>query len=501
MVINKKMVPQDGSGGVPDGVAEGVVATTTSDGNPPPVRPDQAVVSSGGVIQLNRPSIVKTIGRVAPRTRSGFNGGGGTRGGMMGMNNNNNNRRPFVRPMAPRPSNPIQGQGFDGVVDDRVLPDAGLPTEFLEGVLDITSEGYGYLRPDFVPGPKDVYISSSQIRRFGLRPGDMVGGQARGPKENERYWGLLKVETVNEEKAVESYPVGTEKVVERPTFDSLTAIFPDEQVRLESEGGPLSARMIDLIAPIGKGQRGLIVSPPKAGKTTIIKEIANGVTKNYPKMHLMVVLIGERPEEVTDMARNVQGEVVASHFDEPPLNQVRVGELALERAKRLAEMGKDVFVLLDSITRMARAYNMGMPNSGRTLSGGFDPAALYPAKQFFGAARNFENGGSLTIIGSCLVDTGSRMDDLIYEEFKGTGNMELHLDRRLADRRVFPAIDMVRSGTRREDALLGERYQKAVMLRRLAGMLNDEERTMLILDKMSKSKNNDEFLESLKGKS
>ncbi len=432
------------------------------------------------VIQLNRPSVVKTVGRVTRQPREQYN-------------NNNRprpmyNNTPYNRPV--QSQQPTREVGFDGVVDDRVLPDAGLPTEFVEGILDIASDGHGYLRPDFVSGPKDVYVSMSQIRRFGLRPGDMVGGQARAPKENERYFGLLKVEKVNGEEATES--------MVRPAFDSLTAIFPDDQVRLETPEGPMSTRMIDLIAPIGKGQRGLIVSPPKAGKTTILREIANGVTANYPGMHLMVVLIGERPEEVTDMARNVEGEVVASHFDEPATNQVRVGELALERAKRLAEMGKDVFILLDSITRMARAYNTAMPNSGRTMSGGFDPAALYPAKQFFGAARNFENGGSLTIIGTCLIDTGSRMDDLIYEEFKGTGNLELHLDRKLSEKRIYPAIDIQRSGTRREDGLLGDRYKEVVMLRRMAGMLNDEERTMLIIDKMEKYKNNDEFLASLK---
>lgn len=456
----------------------------------------------GSVIQLNRPSIVKTIGRVAPRGNRQQRGGYGMRGGSSGMrmgvrssvNANMGYQQGYQSMAMAQQAVGMQDGGgerqFSGVVDDRVLPDAGLPTEFIEGVLDVAPDGHGYLRPGFVPGNKDVYISASQIRRFGLRPGDMVGGQARGPKENERYWGLLKVETVNTVQAVES--------MERPYFDDLTAVFPDEQVRLETEDGPMSTRIIDLVAPIGKGQRGLIVSPPKAGKTTILKEIANGVAKNYQNMHLMVVLIGERPEEVTDMARSVSGEVVASHFDEPALNQVHVGELALERAKRLAESGKDVFVLLDSITRMARAYNMGMPNSGRTMSGGFDPAALYPAKQFFGAARNFENGGSLTIIGTCLVDTGSRMDDLIYEEFKGTGNMELHLDRRLSERRIFPAIDIQRSGTRREDALLGDRYKQVVMLRRMAGMLDDGERTQLILEKMEKYKTNDEFLEGLK---
>lgn len=451
----------------------------------------------GSVIQLNRPSIVKTIGRVdrQPRDRGGYahrpsqpvrsGGHAGPPAGRQGYGA----PRPVAHSSAP--------SGFDGVVDDRVLPDAGLPTEYVEGVLDADQAGHGYLRPEFVPGPKDVYVSMSQIRRFNLRPGDLVGGQARAPKENERFYGLLKVEKVNGEEAVDSMAADA-KTVNRPNFDELTAIFPEEQVRLETPGGPMSARLIDLVAPIGKGQRGLIVSPPKAGKTTILREIANGVTANYPKMHLMVVLIGERPEEVTDMARNVDGEVVASHFDEPAMNQVHVGELALERAKRLAESGKDVFVLLDSITRMARAYNAAMPNSGRTMSGGFDPAALYPAKQFFGAARNFENGGSLTIIGTCLIDTGSRMDDLIYEEFKGTGNMELHLNRKLADLRIFPALDILRSGTRREEALLGKRYEPVAMLRRAISQLSNEEATTWVIDKVKKYKDNDEFLDSMK---
>jgi len=311
---------------------------------------------------------------------------------------------------------------FDGVVDNRVLPDAGLPTKQVAGVLDIQPEGRGILHPSFVPSDKDIYISASQIRRFSLRQGDMVTGQAREPKEKERYWGLLKVEKVN--------GVAVEKIGRRPHFDDLTPIYPNEHIKLETDQKTLTTRLIDIIAPIGKGQRGLIVSPPKAGKTWFLKDIANGVTSNYKDIHLMAVLIGERPEEVTDIRRSIRGEVAASNFDEPPEHQTKTAEIALERAKRLVELGKDVFILLDSITRLARAYNLAIPTSGRTLTGGFDPVALYPPKRFFGAARNFEKGGSLTIIGACLIETGSRMDDLIYEEFKGTGNMELHLTRR-----------------------------------------------------------------------
>jgi transcription termination factor Rho len=340
-----------------------------------------------------------------------------------------------------------------------------------------------------IPSSKDVYISASQVRRFNLRPGDMVGGQAREPKENERFWGLLKVEKVNERPA--------EEAAGRPEFDSLTAIFPNEQIRLETTPEVLSTRIIDLIAPIGKGQRGLIVAQPKAGKTWLLREIAEALSINYPEMHLMAVLIGERPEEVTEITRSLKGEVAASHFDEPPLEQVRIAELALERAKRLVEMGKDVFIMLDSITRLARAYNMITSDSGKTLSGGFSAAAIYPAKKAFGAARKFEEGGSLTILGTCIVETGSRQDDLVYEEFKGTGNMELHLDRKLADRRIFPAFELIRSGTRGEEKLLGNRLEKVIQLRRMLDMLGEDERTELLIQKMKKTKTNDEFLESL----
>lgn len=379
---------------------------------------------------------------------------------------------------------------FDGVVDNRRIPDAGVPTHYMEGVLEIASEGHGYLRPKFSPSDKDVYISSSQIRRFNLRFGDMIGGQAREPKENERYYGLLKVEKVN------GQPLA--KIGKRPFFESLTPIYPDEQIKLETGKTPVSTRVIDLIAPIGKGQRGLIVSPPKAGKTWLLKDIANGITDNFKDIHLMAVLVGERPEEVTDIARSVKGEVIASNFDEPPEQQTSIAEVALERAKRLVELGKDVVILLDSITRLARAYNLCIPTSGRTLTGGFDPAALWPPKKFFGAARNMEKGGSLTIIGTCLIETGSKMDDLIYEEFKGTGNMELHLVRDLAERRVYPAIDIQRSGTRQEELLYGKTiYPKVVTMRKMVDMLGANERTELILERLNKTKSNAEFLKTL----
>lgn len=365
------------------------------------------------------------------------------------------------------------------------------PTEPVRGALDVMGEGHGFLRPKFIPSSDDIYISQSQIRKFLLRPGDMVNGQARPPKDNERYWGLLKVEKVND--------IPAEEATRRKKYDELTALYPDTQLILETNQTPLSTRMIDLLAPIGFGQRGLIVSPPKAGKTTILKEIANGVTTNYPDAHLIAALIGERPEEVTDITRSVKGEVIASNFDASPEAQTRVAEIALERAKRLVEMGKNVVILLDSITRLARAYNLVVDPSGRTLTGGFDPAALYPAKRFLGAARNCEEDGSLTIIGTALVDTGSRMDDLIYEEFKGTGNMELHLDRNLANRRVYPAIDVIRSGTRQEHLLMSEEtLKKVVTLRHMLSLLNEgEERTVAIIDRLSKTKSNKDFLDSL----
>lgn len=395
-----------------------------------------------------------------------------------------------------KPTSSTSNTGFE-----RQIPDANLPTEYVEGVLDIAHEGSGLLRPkNFAPSADDIYISSSQIRRFNLRVGDLVGGQARRPKENERYWGLLKVEKVNSED-VEVF-LGKPRV----NFDDLLAIYPDEQIKLETKEDVLTTRMVDLVAPIGFGQRALVVSPPKAGKTWLVKDIIAGIAENYKeRVHLMAVLIGERPEEVTDILRNMQkvtdgkGEVGASNFDEAPSDQTRVGELALERAKRLVENGKDVVILLDSITRMARAYNLALPTSGRTLTGGFDPVALYPAKKFFGAARKIENAGSLTIIGTCLVDTGSRMDDLVYEEFKGTGNMELHLTRKLAEKRVYPAIDVSKSGTRQDELLFGrEKLTKVNTLRRMIDMINEDDRTETLLGKLLKTKDNNTFLDSLK---
>src|SRR3990170_2726953 len=363
--------------------------------------------------------------------------------------------------------------------------------EVKKGVLEVMPEGYGFLRANGLqPGSGDIYISQSQIRRFDIRPGDEVEGEVRPPKETERYYGMLKVSKVN--------GMDAEKVSRRPRFESLTPVYPDKQLKLETGKDPVSTRMIDLLAPIGYGQRGMVVSPPKAGKTTVLKEIANGVSTNYPDVHLMAVLIGERPEEVTDITRSIKGEVHSSNFDDPPEHQTRVAELSLERAKRLVETGKDVFILLDSITRLGRAYNLALPPSGRTLTGGFDPVALYPPKKFFGAARNLEGGGSLTIIATALVDTGSRMDDLIYEEFKGTGNMELHLDRSLAERRTYPAIDIEASGARQEQLLFSEKeLQQVWRLRRMLEALNEMERTELLIERMTKTATNEEFLESL----
>ncbi len=371
------------------------------------------------------------------------------------------------------------------------------------GILDIMPEGHGFLRSDhLLPGPEDIYISSSQIKRFALRPGDFVIGHVRPPKETERYFSIIKVEAVN--------GMDAELAKTRPHFDELTPIFPNKQIRLETRPDILTTRLLDLVAPIGRGQRGLIVSPPKAGKTTVLKHIANAITTNYDDIHLMVVLVGERPEEVTDFERSVDPrvEIVSSTFDDPVENHTKVAELALERAKRLVELKKDVVILLDSITRLTRAYNLLVPVSGRTLSGGIDPAALYPPKRFFGAARNIQEGGSLTIIATCLIDTGSRMDDVIYEEFKGTGNMELHLSRRLQERRIFPAFDIEKSGTRREELLLDEYTLNRVwLMRRMfsymvtpppngAGM-DIADAMQALLEHMRKTKSNKEFLETL----
>ncbi len=367
---------------------------------------------------------------------------------------------------------------------------------FCSGVLEIMGDGYGFLRQDtMLPSPNDVYVSQSQIRRFGLHTGDLVAGQGRTPKSGEKYYSLLRVEAVND--------INPELAKDRPSFSSLTPVFPNKLIDLENSPSELSTRLLNIVAPIGRGQRGLIVSPPKAGKTLLLKAIASAATTNYNDIHLMVCLIGERPEEVTDMKRSINGEVIAATFDEPVENQTHVAEVALERAKRIVESGKDVLILLDGITRLTRAYNLAMPSSGRTLSGGIDPSALHPAKRFFGAARNTEEGGSLTLIATCLVDTGSRMDDLIYEEFKGTGNMEVHLDRRLPERRIFPAMDIVHSGTRREELLLDdETIKRARLLRRMVSMIaadsvNFAEGTERVLERLRKTKSNAEFLANL----
>lgn len=365
---------------------------------------------------------------------------------------------------------------------------------YASGVLEILPEGYGFLRGRrYLPSPTDIYVSVSQVRRFGLRMGDMVLGQVRAPKSGEKYYGLLKVATVN--------GVDPDQARRRPRFDQLTPIFPEDRYTLESDTkNDYSRRIIDLFAPIGKGQRGLLVAPPKAGKTILLKKIANGISENYPDVTLMALLIDERPEEVTDMERSILGEVIASTFDESPDHHAHVCELALAKAQRMVEMGKDVVILMDSLTRMGRAYNNITPPSGRTLSGGLDTAALRTPKRFFGAARNIENGGSLTIIATALIETGSKMDEVIFEEFKGTGNMELDLSRRLAEKRVYPAIDIIKSGTRREDKLLTEEeLQKIILMRRALSMLSDnqQEPTEAVLERMRRATTNAEFLLTL----
>lgn len=384
-----------------------------------------------------------------------------------------------------------------GVMVSRRSRNKDIDTQTISGILDTTLDGHAVVREGFSQSDKDAYLSLAVVRRLDLRPGDLIEGVAREPRDNDRYWGMQEILKVNGQD-----PRRADK---RKHFKDLVAVYPDEKITLETGPEPIATRIIDLIAPIGKGQRGLIVSPPKAGKTTILKQIASGVAQNQPDAHLMAVLIGERPEEVTDIRRHIKsitngkGETPASNFDEHASEQTRVAEVALERAKRLVEEGQDVVILLDSITRLARAYNLAMPTSGRTLSGGFDPSALYPPKRFFGAARNFEIPGSLTIIGTALIDTGSRMDDLIYEEFKGTGNMELHLDRRLAERRIYPAINVQRSGTRRDDLLFdNQSYQEVLALHRMMDMLGDDERTSLVIQRMKATKSNKEFLASLK---
>ncbi len=359
---------------------------------------------------------------------------------------------------------------------------------FAQGILEIMPDGFGFLRPFvYLPSQEDIYVSPSQIRRFGMRTGDMISGQVRPPKESERYFALLRVEGVN--------GASPDDALDRIHFDALTPLHPAEKLNMESDPKQLSTRVIDLISPIGKGQRGLIVAPPKAGKTVLLKEIANSISKNHPEMVLKVLLIDERPEEVTDIERSVKGEVISSTFDEIPENHIKVAEMVIERAKRLVEQKKDVVILLDSITRLARAYNLVIPPSGRTLSGGLDPSALHKPKRFFGSARHMEEGGSLTILATALVETGSRMDDVIYEEFKGTGNLELHLDRKLSEKRLFPAIDIKKSGTRKEELLLGEETMEILWaLRRTTHSMSTAEATEFLLDQLKKTKDNEQFV-------
>lgn len=401
--------------------------------------------------------------------------------------------RPYVRPQYQQ--RPMMRPSFVRTPQEPVI------TEEVTGIVDVFgSDGRAMARAEYRPGENDVFITSQMVRASKLRPGDVVVGLARRPKENEPYWNMVQITKIN--------GVDAATITERLRFEKGIPIYPYEKLKLETGKETLSTRLIDLCAPIGRGQRGLIVSPPKAGKTTIIKEIASGIAANYPEIHIIAVLVGERPEEVTDISRHIKaitkdsdmlGETAASNFDEKAEEQTKVAEIALERAKRLVEQGKDVVILLDSVTRLARAYNLAIPTSGRTLSGGFDPAALYPPKKFFGAARKIEGGGSLTIIGTALIDTGSRMDDLVYEEFKGTGNMELHLDRHLAERRIYPSIDVMRSGTRRDDLLFDNvEYQSIILMRRMLDMLGDNERTEVLLSRLQKTKSNKEFLASLK---
>jgi transcription termination factor Rho len=364
---------------------------------------------------------------------------------------------------------------------------------FSEGVLEVLPDGFGFLRaPDYnyLPGPDDIYVSPSQIRKFDLQTGDTVSGQIRAPKEGERYFALIKVEAVNFE--------APDRARDKLFFENLTPLYPQERLRLETSGENLASRVMDLLTPIGKGQRGLIVAPPRTGKTMLLQNIAQSVSANHPEVYLIVLLIDERPEEVTDMQRSVDGEVISSTFDEPAQRHVQVAEMVIEKAKRLVEHRKDVLILLDSITRLARAYNTVIPASGKILSGGLDSNALQKPKRFFGAARNIEEGGSLTIMATALVDTGSRMDDIIFEEFKGTGNMEIHLDRKLVDKRVFPAIDIQKSGTRKEELLLPrEDLNRIWVLRKVLNPLSPVESMELLLDRMSKTKSNAEFLASM----
>ena len=377
----------------------------------------------------------------------------------------------------------------ESVIDYKVTND---DDEIVEGILEVLPDGYGFLRGEnYLPTPKDVYISPIQIKRFRLNTGDMIKGIARTPKEEEKFPALIFVGEVNGQSPENAY--------RRKSFDDLTPIYPTERLKLETVQNEYAMRIIDLMSPVGKGQRGMIVAQPKVGKTTLLKKIANSITSNNPEVELIVLLIDERPEEVTDMKRSINGTVIYSTFDELPEHHVKVAEMVLERAKRLTEQNKDVVILLDSITRLARAYNLVIPTSGRTLSGGLDPSALHKPKKFFGAARNIENGGSLTILATALVETGSRMDDVIFEEFKGTGNMEVHLDRKLSEKRIFPAIDINKSGTRREDLLLTKEEQEAVyLLRKALSSMPVAEVTEQLISQMLATKNNEEFVATIK---
>lgn len=387
-----------------------------------------------------------------------------------------------VAPVVQQTQNQVQRPHYNSQPVNNVV------TQPISGILEIVQDGSGFVRPNFLPNGKDAYIGSMQVRRYGLRAGDLIVGVAKMPKENEKYWAMTRIDKVNNGELTAA--------LKRPEFKDLVPIYPEKQMKLETDAEILSTRILDLFCPVGFGQRGMVVSPPKAGKTTLLKEIAAGVSVNHPNVHLMAILVGERPEEVTDMQRFIKGEVVASSFDQKPEDQTRAAEIGMERAKRLVELGKDVVVVFDSITRLARAYNLAIPTSGRTLSGGFDPAALYPSKRFFGAARKIENGGSLTIIGTALVDTGSKMDDLIFEEFKGTGNMELRLDRDLSERRIFPAFDILKSGTRKEELILDPAtLQKVIAIRRMFDAVGENNNaTDMIISQMGKTKNNAEFL-------
>ena len=380
---------------------------------------------------------------------------------------------------------------YDVIVDNSAYKITNQEDEIIEGILEVLPDGYGFLRGEnYLPSPKDVYISPVQIRRFKLNTGDKIKGISRQPKEGEKFPALIFVGEVNGESPDNS--------IKRKNFDDLTPIYPEERINLEMTPTEYAMRIIDLISPIGKGQRGMIVAPPKVGKTTLLKKVANSITTNNPEVELIVLLIDERPEEVTDMKRSINGDVIYSTFDEVPEHHVKVAEMVLERAKRLTEQNKDVVILLDSITRLARAYNLVIPSSGRTLSGGIDPSALHKPKKFFGAARNIENGGSLTILATALIDTGSRMDDVIFEEFKGTGNMEVHLDRKLSEKRIFPAIDINKSGTRREDKLLSQKELETVFaLRKAMSSMNVADVTEQIINQMLLTKTNEELIEKM----